>query len=84
MKTPCPVDPDNFWIDEETGQRVNASTGERLPAFADGEVVGLDGGCVVQWDAIGMTTYTAGETPEEFGLNLMEPHELARIKEVKP
>ena len=27
--SPCPIDPDNFWIDDETGERVNATTGER-------------------------------------------------------
>ncbi len=27
--TPDPKDPDNFWIDDETGERVNAKTGER-------------------------------------------------------
>lgn len=24
-----PCDPDNYWIDQETGERVNAVTGER-------------------------------------------------------
>lgn len=28
---PDPHDPDNYWIDDETGERVNAHTGERLP-----------------------------------------------------
>lgn len=27
--SPCPNDPDNFWIDDATGERVNAETGER-------------------------------------------------------
>ena len=27
--SPDPDDPDNFWIDDETGERVNAITGER-------------------------------------------------------
>lgn len=27
--SPCPDDPDNFWIDDETGDRVCAKTGER-------------------------------------------------------
>jgi hypothetical protein len=27
----CPIDPDNFWIDDDTGERVNATTGERTP-----------------------------------------------------
>ncbi|MGK2884347.1 MAG: hypothetical protein ACSLE8_06160 [Rhodococcus sp. (in: high G+C Gram-positive bacteria)] len=27
--SPCPLDPDNFWIDDATGERVNAKTGER-------------------------------------------------------
>ncbi|MGB3833777.1 MAG: hypothetical protein WA975_18150 [Mesorhizobium sp.] len=27
--SPCPKDPDNFWIDDATGERVNAVTGER-------------------------------------------------------
>ena len=26
-----PTDPDNFWIDDTTGERVNAKTGERTP-----------------------------------------------------
>jgi hypothetical protein len=26
---PDPTDPDNFWIDDVTGERVNASSGER-------------------------------------------------------
>ena len=25
----CPTDPDNFWIDDVTGERINAETGER-------------------------------------------------------
>lgn len=29
--SPDPDDPDNFWIDDETGERVNAITGERTP-----------------------------------------------------
>jgi hypothetical protein len=29
--SPCPHDPDNFWIDDKTGERVNAHTGERTP-----------------------------------------------------
>jgi hypothetical protein len=29
--SPCPLDPDNFWQDDETGERVNAVTGERRP-----------------------------------------------------
>lgn len=34
--SPCPVDPDNFWIDDATGERVNATTGERnAPKKAD-------------------------------------------------
>lgn len=28
---PDPSDPDNFWIDEGTNERVNAATGERTP-----------------------------------------------------
>ena len=28
---PDPDDPDNFWIDDATGERVNAETGERTP-----------------------------------------------------
>jgi hypothetical protein len=27
--SPDPTDPDNFWIDDETGERVSAETGER-------------------------------------------------------
>jgi hypothetical protein len=30
--SPDPTDPDNFWIDDETGERVNAETGERTEA----------------------------------------------------
>ena len=29
LGSPDPDDPDNFWIDDETGERVNAHTGER-------------------------------------------------------
>lgn len=29
--SPCPLDPDNYWIDDETNERVNAYTGERTP-----------------------------------------------------
>lgn len=28
--TPDPSDPDNYWIDDTTGERVNAHTGERI------------------------------------------------------
>jgi hypothetical protein len=28
--SPDPADPDNFWIDDATGERVNATTGERI------------------------------------------------------
>lgn len=27
--SPCPLDPDNWWVDDDTGERVNATTGER-------------------------------------------------------
>ena len=30
----CAVDPDNFWIDRDTHERVNAETGERAPSTA--------------------------------------------------
>lgn len=33
--SPCPKDPDNFWIDDKTGERVNAQTGERTPPADD-------------------------------------------------
>lgn len=29
--SPCPLDPDNYWADDETGERVSAVTGERRP-----------------------------------------------------
>lgn len=29
--SPCPADPDNFWIDDATGERVDARTGKRSP-----------------------------------------------------
>jgi hypothetical protein len=32
--SPCPLDPDNYWTDDETGERVNAVTGERRPYTA--------------------------------------------------
>jgi hypothetical protein len=36
--SPCPADPDNFWIDDDTGERVCAKTGVRtapvLPTFS--------------------------------------------------
>jgi len=28
----CALDPDNYWIDRATSERVNALTGERTPA----------------------------------------------------
>lgn len=27
--SPCPIDPDNYWIDDKTGERVSATTGKR-------------------------------------------------------
>lgn len=33
--SPCPLDPDNFWMDDDTGERVDASTGERRPYTED-------------------------------------------------
>ena len=30
---PDPSDPDNYWIDDVTGERVNAETGQRTPQF---------------------------------------------------
>lgn len=30
----CPKDPDNYWVDDATGERVNATTNERS-TFAD-------------------------------------------------
>lgn len=36
---PDPDDPDNYWIDDATGERVNAETGERTqPLHADDEM----------------------------------------------
>lgn len=32
--SPDPLDPDNFWIDDNTGERVNARTGGRTKPFA--------------------------------------------------
>ncbi len=32
--SPDPTDPDNFWIDDDTGERINAHTGERTPSHA--------------------------------------------------
>jgi hypothetical protein len=34
--SPDPSDPDNFWIDDDTGERVNAVTGERTVPQIDG------------------------------------------------
>jgi hypothetical protein len=31
--SPDPIDPDNFWIDDDTGERVCAYTGERFPGY---------------------------------------------------
>lgn len=40
--SPCPRDPDNFWIDDATGERVCAATGARTPndntAYITGEI----------------------------------------------
>ena len=33
--SPDPSDPDNFWIDDVTGERVNAKTGERTQQGAN-------------------------------------------------
>lgn len=33
--SPCPLDGDNFWMDDETGERVNAETGERTQYTAE-------------------------------------------------
>jgi hypothetical protein len=33
--SPCPLDPDNFWMDDDTGERVDARTGERRPYTED-------------------------------------------------
>lgn len=30
--TPCPYDPDNYWIDDNTGERVAAAGGRRMSA----------------------------------------------------
>lgn len=29
--SPCPLDPDGWWQDDATGERVSAATGERRP-----------------------------------------------------
>lgn len=34
--SPDPEDPDNFWVDDKTGERVNAQTGERTEGRAHG------------------------------------------------
>jgi hypothetical protein len=40
--SPDPLDPDNYWIDDETKERVNAHTGERLPPRNDEEFAGFN------------------------------------------
>ena len=32
--SPCRLDPDNFWVDDETSERVSAATGKRSPYTA--------------------------------------------------
>ncbi len=39
--SPDPLDPDNFWIDDDTGERVNATTGERTQPFLNPVFAGL-------------------------------------------
>ena len=51
-----------------------------MPNFQDGEILGLDNdGCLLQWDGEHGCVYNCGETPVEFGLDNIFPHELARI-----
>lgn len=33
--SPCPKDPDNFWIDDETDERVDAHSGARMAPAGD-------------------------------------------------
>ncbi len=40
--SPDPDDPDNFWIDDVTGERVNAYTGERTAFYQLEQRKGLD------------------------------------------
>jgi hypothetical protein len=48
--------------------------------YTDFEVVGIDSdGHVVQWSTELGSTYTSGETLEEFGIENLFPHELARL-----
>lgn len=50
------------------------------PQYEDQEILGLTyQGKIVQWNAENGTTYTSGETPEEFGLDSIRPHERLRL-----
>lgn len=48
--------------------------------YEDGEIIGLDtDGCVLQWDVDTASAYNSGETPEQYGLHNIRPHEMERI-----
>jgi len=38
--SPCVLDPDNYWVDDETGERIYALNGERTPAVVYGVLLG--------------------------------------------
>lgn len=52
-----------------------------MSTYEDGEIIRLDPatGYIVQWNADDQCEYISGETPEEFGLHNIRPHELARL-----
>lgn len=37
--SPCELDPDNFWLDDDTGERVCAETGERSQYTEEQQVI---------------------------------------------
>lgn len=51
----------------------------------DGEILGLDrDGSIIQWNADDLETYNCGDTPEEFGVDNIRPHEAERLGRCSP
>lgn len=47
--------------------------------YEDGEILGLDGGYLVLWDAETQSAYNSGETISDYGRDNIRPHEMARL-----
>lgn len=69
--SPDPLDPDNYWIDDQTGERIDAKTGERSPKRNDDEFLGYhkfrgeDGGEYGSFEVFynNASVITDGQTP---------------------